>query len=142
MLTGMTDDDWEIVLEVFHQVQSKRGRKGANDLLFLRGVHYFTVHNITWRALPREFGNWNSVWMRFRRLSRSGVFEALFEALAGLSETAGIIQMFDSTVVRAHVSAAGSKGGSKTKLSAARRADFRPKFISSATSKAYPLPLT
>jgi len=27
MLTGMTDDDWEIVLEVFHKVQTKRGRK-------------------------------------------------------------------------------------------------------------------
>ena len=68
MLTGMTDADWKIVLEVFHQVQSKRGRKGVDDLLFLRAVHYFTVHNITWRALPLDFGNWNSVWKRFSRL--------------------------------------------------------------------------
>ena len=142
MLTGMTGDDWEIVLEVFHQVQSKRGRKGVDDLLFLRAVHYFTVHNITWRALPLDFGNWNSVWKRFSRLSNSGVFEAFFEALAGLSETAGIIQMFDSTVVRAHVSAAGSKGGSKMRRSAARRADFHAKSTSNAISKACLSPLT
>ena len=31
-------------------------------------------------------------------------------ALAALSETAHLVQMFDSTVVRAHVSAAGAKG--------------------------------
>jgi hypothetical protein len=36
------------------------------------------------------------------------VFEAFFEALAGLSQTAHLVQMFDSTVVRAHVSAAGA----------------------------------
>src|SRR3712207_6983436 len=48
---------------------------------------------------------------RFWRLSRAGVFEAVFEALAALSDTAHLVQMFDSTIVRAHVSAAGAKGG-------------------------------
>jgi hypothetical protein len=45
------------------------------------------------------------VWKRFWRLSRSGTFEAFFDALAARSETAHLVQMFDSTVVRAHVSA-------------------------------------
>jgi transposase len=43
---------------------------------------YFAVHNITWRTLPAELGNWNSIWKRFRRLSQAGVFETFFEALA------------------------------------------------------------
>ena len=47
------------------------------------------------------------VWKRFLRLSRSGTFEAFFDALAAMSETAHLVQMFDSTVMRAHVSAAG-----------------------------------
>ncbi|WP_407666699.1 transposase [Microvirga roseola] len=51
-------------------------------------MHYLTVHNVTWRALPECFGNWNLVWKRFWRLSRAGVFEAFFEALAALTETA------------------------------------------------------
>ena len=62
----------------------------------------------SWRALPVEFGNWNSVWKRFWRLSQAGVFEAFFEALAATSHTAPLVQMFDSTVVRAPVSAAGA----------------------------------
>ena len=61
------------------------------------------------RALPAEFGNWNSIWKRFWRLSRSGVFEAFLQLLAETSKTAHVVQFFDSTVVRAHVSAAGAK---------------------------------
>src|SRR3954452_2644022 len=129
MLTRMTDEDWEMVVQVFRAVRSRRGDKGRNDRLFLEALHDFCVHNITWRALPAEFGNWNSVWKRFWRLSRAGVFEAFFEALAALSQTAHLLQMFDSTIVRAHVSAAGAKGGSTTKLSAAHAVGFQPRFI-------------
>jgi transposase len=129
MLTKMTDADWVTVLKVFEASRSRRGDKGRDDKKFLSALHYFAVHNITWRALPAEFGNWNSVWKRFWRLSQVGVFEAFFEALAAMSETAHLVQMFDSTVVRAHVSAAGAKGGSTTKLSAAHAVGFQPRFI-------------
>jgi transposase len=128
MLTTMTDVDWTTVLKVFEASRSRRGDKGHDDKKFLSALHYFAVHNITWRALPAEFGNWNSIWKRFWRLSQSGVFEAFFEALAAMSETAHLVQMFDSTVVRAHVSAAGAKGGSTIKHSAARAVAFRPRY--------------
>jgi hypothetical protein len=55
MLTRMTDEDWERVVQVFRAVRSRRGDKGRNDRRFLEAVHYFCVHNITWRALPAEF---------------------------------------------------------------------------------------
>jgi len=127
MLTQMTDADWEIMVEVFRAARSRRGDKGHDDRKFLEALHYFSVHNITWRALPEQFGPWNSVWKRFWRLSRRGVFEAMLGILAGLSGTAHLVQMVDSTVVRAHVSAAGAKGGSTVRPSAARAVDFPPK---------------
>jgi transposase len=128
MLTKMTDADWITVLKVFEASRSRRGDKGRDDKKFLSALHYFAVHNITRRVLPAEFGNWNSVWKRFWRLSKAGVFEAFFEALAAMSDTAYLVQMFDSTVVRAHVSAAGAKGGRMAKLSAAHAVDFQPRF--------------
>ena len=140
MLTGMTEDDWSIVLEVFDAVQTRSGEPGHNDRKFLEALHYFTVHNVTWRALPAEFGNWNSVWKRFWRLSRTGVFEAFFQLLAETSQTAHLIQMFDSTMVRAHVSAAGAKGGSKIRRSGVREAASRAKSISRRISTACPSP--
>lgn len=127
MSTKMTERDWELALEVFRACLPRRGAKGRDDRLFLEALHYFAVHNVTWRALPERFGPWNSVWKRFSRLSRAGVFEAFFAMLAECSGTAGVVQMFDSTVVRAHVSAAGAKGGPRQTGSGAQEADTPPK---------------
>ena len=124
------------MLEVFQAVRLRRGYKGCDDRRFPEALHYFTVHNITWRALAAGFGPWNTVWRRFWRLSQSGTFEALFHALAGCSRTASIIQMFDSTPIRAHVSAAGAKGGSKARRSAGHAAASATRSTSSATSTA------
>jgi transposase len=129
MSTKMSETDWVNTLTVFRACLPRRGAKGRDDRLFLEALHYFAVHNVTWRALPERFGNWNSVWKRFDRLSKAGVFEAFFDTLAGMSSTAHLIQMFDSTVVRAHVSAAGAKGGSKIRRLGVRAAASPPKSI-------------
>src|SRR3954466_2655346 len=127
MLTRMTEEDWATVLELFRACRSRRGAKGRHDRRFLEAVHDFCVHNITWRALPAECGNWNSIWKRFWRLSQAGVFEAFFDALAAMSQTAHVVQMFDSTVVRAHVSAAGAKGGQDGQALGRSRGGFSTK---------------
>ena len=142
MLTRMTDEDWDRVVQVFRAVRSRRGDKGRNDRRFLEALHYFTLHNINWRALPAEFGNWNSVWKRFWRLSRAGVFEAFFDALTAASQTAHLVQMFDSTVVRAHVSAAGAKGGKMARFWVARAGASRPRSTSRLISAHCHLPST
>jgi transposase len=129
MLTEMTDAEWEIVVEAFRAARSCRGGRGRNDRKFLEALHYLAVNNITWRALPSEFGKWNSVWKRFWRLSQRGVFEAMLALLAETSSTAHLVQMVDSTIVRAHVSAAGATGGSRARHSAVRAADFPPRSI-------------
>src|SRR6202167_4486181 len=118
MSTKMNDEDWRHTLAVFRACLPRRGRKANDDRRFLEALHFFTVENVRWRALPDRFGPWNSVWKRFDRLSKAGVFEAFFDALASMSLSAHLIQMFDSTIVRAHVSAAGARG--------ARRASGRP----------------
>ncbi|QKV18270.1 transposase [Oricola thermophila] len=108
MSTRMTDEDWDKALAVFRAALPRRGAKGRDDRLFLEALHYFAVHNVTWRALPERFGKWNSIWKRFDRLSKAGVFDVFLDHLANLSSSAHLVQMFDSTVVRAHVSAAGA----------------------------------
>jgi transposase len=138
----MNEDDWAHTLAVFRACLPRRGRKAADDRLFLEALHFFTVENVRWRALPERFGPWNSVWKRFDRLSKAGVFEAFFDALAAMSPSAHLIQMFDSTIVRAHVSAAGAKGGRKGRRSGAQEAGSRRKSTANQTNQAISSPST
>jgi len=57
MCTKMTESDYELALEVFRACLPAVGAKAKNDRLFLEALHYFTLHNISWRALPERYGN-------------------------------------------------------------------------------------
>jgi hypothetical protein len=50
MLTRMTDEDWERVVQVFRACRSRRGDKGRDDRRFLEALHCFCVHNIMARS--------------------------------------------------------------------------------------------
>ncbi len=62
-----------------------------------------------WRDLPERFGNWNSVFKRFRRWAVSGVFEGVFNELSDEFDLEFVF--VDGTIVQAHQKAAGAKGG-------------------------------
>ena len=126
MLTAMTEEDWTIVLRVFAASRSRRGDKGRNDRKFLEALHYFVVHNITWRALPEKFGRWNSVSV----LAAEPIwnFRSVLRCPGGDERDGAFGADVDSTVVRAHVSAAGAKGGSMIRRLAARVAVSLPRF--------------
>ncbi len=55
MLTGMTEDDGAFCWR-FSKRRNRGGEPGHDDRNFLEALHFFTAHNITWRALPPEFG--------------------------------------------------------------------------------------
>jgi transposase len=55
-----------------------------------------------WRDMPKRYGNWNSVFVRFTRWSKLGVLDAAFETLESLGPPADEEHAIDSTVVRAH----------------------------------------
>ena len=74
-----------------------------------------------WRDVPLKYGNWNTIYRRFRRWSEAGVWEAVSVTLAEIMADSGHYSI-DSTTVRAHVSAAGGKGGLIDALLAARGA--------------------
>ena len=52
MLTKLTEENWTILLRVFEESLPRRGDKAKNNRRFLEALVFFTVHNITWRALP------------------------------------------------------------------------------------------
>lgn len=82
------------------------GRSAANNRDFLNAVLWIARSGAPWRDLPERFGNWNSVYQRFRRWARTGVWQRIFEQV---QEPDLDWMMIDSTIVRAHQSAAGQK---------------------------------
>jgi transposase len=99
-----------------------RGRRGAHrvdDRRVISGIVHMLRSGARWRDCPAEYGPYTTIYNRFNRWSRQGIWLGIFEALTG---TRGVISTasIDSSHIKAHRSAAGGKGGPSTKRSVAR----------------------
>ena len=107
------DDQWERIKDRLPGRPGEHGRVAADNRRFINAVLWIAKTGAPWRDLPERFGNWNSVWRRFDRWARKGVWKRVFEAMQDPDLEWLIL---DSTVVRAHQHAAGA-----LKKTAARR---------------------
>jgi transposase len=116
----INDAVWEEIAPLVPGKASDRGVTARDNRLFLEAVLWRVRTGLPWRDLPREFGNWNSVFQRFRRWARAGVFERIFERLSGEPDFEYVL--IDGTIVAAHQKASGAKGGLTIRPSVARAA--------------------
>lgn len=102
----ITDDDWERIEELLPGRPGQHGGIAADNRRFLNAVLWIARTGAPWRDLPERLGKWNSVWKRFDRWADRGVWARV---LAALQDEDLEWLVLDSTVVRAHSCAAGSK---------------------------------
>ena len=114
------DETWARVAALLPGKASDRGVTARDNRLFLEAVLWRVRTGLPWRDLPSDFGNWNSVFQRFRRWAVAGVFDRIFERLSG--EPDFEYALIDGTIVSAHQKASGAKGGLKIRPLAARAA--------------------
>ena len=102
----LRDDQWERIAPLLCGKVGDRGRSGVDNRRFVEAVLWIARTGSPWRDLPAEFGNWNSIYVRFARWSKKNVWRNIF---AVLREDADIEEVsIDSTVIRAHQHAAGA----------------------------------
>lgn len=107
------------------------GKPRVDDRRVISGILHRFREGLRWRAVPEVYGPRTTLFNRFNRWSQRGIGQALFSALAACGDPP-LEAMVDSTTVRAHRSAAGAKGGSRIKRSAARAAVAQPESTRSA----------
>ena len=111
----ISDELWVKIAPLLPGKSGDRGATGRDNRLFLEAVLWRVRTGSPWRDLPKAFGKWNTVFKRFRRWAKAGVFERLFKAINGEADLE--YAMIDGTIAQVHQKASGAKGGLKFKPS-------------------------
>ena len=109
----------------------QRGNVSMSNLQLINAILYVTENGCKWRALPKTYGNWHTIYVRMNRWSKNGVLSRVFAAL----QTEGIIQInvevvcLDSTSVKVHPDGTGALKKEKNRRSEDRVEDSPRRFI-------------
>jgi transposase len=97
------------------QAQRPRTKRLGQPAL-VEAVLWIARTGSRWRDLPSLFGQWNTVFKRFRDWVKADVFKQVFEAVSDEADME--YAMVDATIVKVHRHGQGAKGGLRAKLSA------------------------
>src|SRR3954471_24111067 len=82
-----------------------RGLARVDDRRVISGIIYVIRHGLQWKDAPRGYGPPKTLYNRFIRWSRLGVFARIFAALASETDRP-VTRMIDATRLKAHRTAA------------------------------------
>lgn len=75
----------KITEKQFEKIQAyfpvQRGNVKISNYDFINAILYIAENGCKWRALPKEYGNWNSIYKRFNRWVTNGVIQRIFTIL-------------------------------------------------------------
>jgi len=82
-----------------------RGVPRVDDRRVISGIIHVLKNGLMWRDAPSIYGPHKTLYNRFIRWSKAGVFDRIFTTLAAMSEAIGTV-MIDATHLKAHRTAA------------------------------------
>jgi len=106
----LTDEGWDRILDLLPK--QARGGRWREHRVILNGMFWVLNSGAQWRDMPERYGKWETVYGRYRRWTREGLFERLLHRLHVSLDDQGRIDWsvfdVDGSSVRAHRSAAGA----------------------------------
>ena len=103
VLFWLSDAQWA-VMEPF-MPKNQPGARRVDDRRTISGIVHVIRSGCRWQDCPRDYGPPTTVYNRFNRWAKAGVWLKVFEVLAARSPQS--LHLIDSSIVRAHQHAAG-----------------------------------
>jgi len=109
----LTNEQWERLQQFLPPQKPRTGRPALDHRTVLNGILWVLRTGAPWRDLPERYGKWTTVYSRFQRWRKAGVWDRILKDVQTLVDQDGNvdweIHFVDSTIVRAHQHAAGAK---------------------------------
>lgn len=113
---ALSDDQWDVIRE-FLPANGHPGQQWKDHRLVIDGILWALSDGGRWRNVPATFGRRKTVYERFRRWSREGLWDHILDELRLRKGLAGDIswELFavDGSVIGAHQAAAGASKKSR-----------------------------
>jgi transposase len=125
----------EISPEQYARIEShlpiQRGNVSHVNLNVINAILFVAENGCKWRALPKRFGNWHTIYTRMNRWAKAGVLDRLFAELQREQLIRIKIEAvsLDSTIVKAHPDGTGALKQSGLRRAANLAAGGAQKFI-------------
>ena len=89
----------------------QRGNVSMSNLQLINAILYVTENGCKWRALPKRYGKWHTIYMRFNRWSKNGTIQKVFEKMQKMNiiDIRTDVLCIDSTSIKVHPDASGAR---------------------------------
>lgn len=93
----------ELIEPIIKKEQNKLGRPmRVSHYNFFCGVLYVLRTGISWRDLPSEYGNWHTIYTKYKRWSEQGFFWRLLYQLQSCKKVLMDIVFVDGSIIPLH----------------------------------------
>ena len=107
--SDMSDLEWNFVKVLLPN--TPRDVKRVDDRRVINGILFALRAGIPWRNMPDQYGPWSTIYDRFNRWSKTGIWNTIFDAIVDSHNVDTV--MVDATSIRDHPSAAKLKKADK-----------------------------
>jgi transposase len=103
----LTDFEWQAIKP--HLPNKPRGVPRVDDRRVLNGIFWVLRSGARWADVPERYGPPTTIYNRFNRWCKAGVWDRLMDAITEAYE--GDVQMIDTSGVRVHQQGGTAKRG-------------------------------
>ncbi len=91
MLMALDDRTWQSILTFLRQQPDVYVGEEAACRRFIEGVLWMTRSGAQWRLLPTSYGHWNSIYQRYNRWSKRGIWQRMQQSFVEFADLENLL---------------------------------------------------